>query len=273
MTKKRILSVLLTIAMILSVMTFVGCGSKKAEEPKPTNAKELLDANKKAQKEAENYSFTGKGSAEIKLSSAGQEMKVPASFDATGEISKDIYHLKGSASVEALGEKQNVDGEVFMDIKNKKVYSKTSDAESWSSSDMDVKEEDLKLEVPDNLVENLEFSEEDEAYVLTSDLSKIDIKELLKSMTEDKGDVASLDQALAALDSADISINSGTLKLAYDKDSYLIKSMTIKDFAGSGKYEYMEGQNMDITASLTLDITFSDYNKVSADKFELPKVD
>lgn len=276
MTKKRILSVLLTIAMVLSVLTFVGCGSKKeAEEPKPTNVQELLDANKKAQKKVKNYSFTGKGSAEIKVSYSGQEMTVPASFDASGEISDDVIHGKGSASVEALGEKQDVDGEIFMDMKNKKVYSKTSDSDSWSSSEMDFKQEDIKVELPDSLKDILEFAEEDDAYVLTADLSKIDLKELIKSIAEQQEDMdnASIEQALAALDSVDIAIDSGTLKMEYDKDTCLIKSFSIKEMAGSGKYEYMEGENMDVSASLDVEFTFSDYDKVSADSFKLPEVE
>ena len=78
MTKKRILSLCLTVVLVLSMLVFAGCGSKekKEEAPKPTNTQELLDAYKKASEDVENYSLAGKGTMEIKAAAQGMEMSI-----------------------------------------------------------------------------------------------------------------------------------------------------------------------------------------------------
>ena len=104
---KKKLSILLAMIMVMSLLALTGCGSKKEEakeEPKPTTAEELLEANKKAQKEAENYAIKGNGSAELKAASQGMEMTVPLSFDVEGAVSKDVIYGKGSGGMR--GEKE-----------------------------------------------------------------------------------------------------------------------------------------------------------------------
>ncbi len=274
MTKKKLLSVILSVVMVMTMLALTGCGGEKKEEaPKPTSAEELLDASKKAMEDVENYSFNAKGSAEIKAGASGQEMSMPAEFEAEGEISDDVIHAKGSGSVEYLGQKQEASPEAYLDIKNKKAYAKMSADDSWSASDLTLETDDVSFEVPDSLKPELEFSEEDDAYVLTCDLSKIDIKELLKSIAEQQegAEDMNLDDALAALDQVNLSLDSGTLTMKYDKETCLISSMTIKEFAGSGKTAIAEGQDMTITASVDMEFNFTDYNKVPADAFKLPE--
>ena len=273
MNRRKILSICLTVVMIMSVLALAGCGSKKEEEPKPTNAQELLDASKKASKEVDNFSLAGNGKIEIKAGVQGSEMSVPITFDGTGDISKDVIHAKANASMTMMGQEQKVAPEVYVDIKNKKTYSKTSEDEDWTSSDLDLDTEKMQsVEIPESIKTDLAFSETDEAYVLESDLTKIDLKELIKSVSENQEGAEQIDQALDAIDQAKIAINSGKLTMTYDKETYLIKSVTIKELAGSGSSEIAEGQNMDITATADIELTFSDYGKVAADKFKLPEV-
>ena len=271
MTRRKLLSICLAIAMTASMMMLAGCGSKEKEEPKPTNTQELLDASKKAQEDVENVSIAGSGKAEIKAGSQGQEMTVPASFELTADASKDMIHAKGSGSIEMFGEKQEVAPEAYVDVKNKKIYSKTEEGGEWTSSDFDIDTEDVKVELPESIKEKLEFSETDDGYVLECDLSKIDIKELMKALSEEKGDVESLNEALDAIDKANVTIDTGKLTLTYDKETYLLSSMAVKEFSGSGSSEITEGQNLDVTATMDIEFTFSDYNNVAADKFALPE--
>ena len=274
MTKKRIFSVVIAITMIMSMAAFTGCGSKEAEEdPKPTNTQELLDANKKANEESKNFSFKGEGDAEIKAGSQGMEMSMAANFSGDGEVSKDVIHAKAKASVEMFGEKQDVAPEIYMDKKNKKVVAKTTEDGEWTSSELDMDTEEVKFEMPEAMKKQLEFKETDDAYVLECDLSKVDIKELLKSVAEEQGDVEGLDDMLATIEQANVAIKSGTLTMEFDKDNYLQKSITIKDLSGSGSSEVTEGQNMEMTVTANLKFTFSDYDKVSDDKFEVPSVE
>ena len=274
MTKKRIFSVVIAIAMIMSMAAFTGCGSKKAEEaPKPTNTQELLDANKKANEKAETFSFKGEGDAEIKAGSQGMEMSITANFSGDGEASKDVIHVKAKASMDMLGEKQDVAPEIYVDKKNNKVVARTEEDGKWTSSDLDMDTEEIKFEMPESLKKQLEFKETDDAYVLECDLSKVDIKELLKSVAEEQGDVEGLDDMLAAIEKVDAAIDSGTFTMEFDKDTCLQKSIIIKDLSGSGSSEIAEGQNMEMTVAANLKFTFSDYDKVSDDKFEVPSVE
>ena len=273
---KKKLSILLAMVMIMSLLALTGCGSKKEEAkdetPKPTTAEELLEANKKAQKEAENYAVKGKGSAEIKASSNGMEMTVPVEFDVEAEISKDVIHGKGSGSVEMSGEKQEGSGEVFLDRKNKKTYSRTGEDEAWSSSDLSEDTENIKFEIPESLKPNLEFSEEDDAYVLECDLTQIDLVELFKSFAEQQ-DIDQVDSAIETIEGANPAITAGKLTMKYEKDTCLLKSITVKEFAGSAATEIAEGQSMDISASADIEFNFSDYGKVPAETFELPEAE
>ncbi len=272
MTKKRILSICLAVVLMMSMAALAGCGSKEEakEDPKPTNTQELLDLNKKANEDVENYSLTGKGNLELKVSSGDEEMSAPIEFDANADLSKTIIHGKGTFSMTMMGETQKAEPEVYVDLENKKMYGKTADEDSWSTSDMDFDDEDLKVDLPDTIKEKLEFAESDDVYELTCDLTQIDIKDLIKTVVGDK-EIDGLDTALEAIDKAEVKIDAGTLKMTYDKDSYLMTSMEIKEFSGSGKYEITEGQSMDVSATAVLDISLSDYNEVPEENFKLPE--
>ena len=271
---KKKLSILLAMIMVMSLLALTGCGSKKEEakeEPKPTTAEELLEANKKAQKEAENYAIKGNGSAELKAASQGMEMTVPLSFDVEGAVSKDVIYGKGSGSAEMSGEKRDVSGEVFFDRKNKKTYSRTEEDGEWSSSELNEDAENIKFEVPESLKPSLEFSEADDAYVLECDLTQIDLVEIIKSFAEQQ-EIEQIDSAMETIESAKPAITAGKLTMKYEKDTCLLKSITVKEFAGSASTEIAEGQSMDIGATANIEFTFSDYGKVPAETFKLPEV-
>ncbi len=106
--------------------------------------------------------------------------------------------------------------------------------------------------------------------MLESDLTQIDLVEIIKSLAEQQ-EIEQIDSAMETIEAANPAITSGKLTIKYEKDTCLLKSITVKEFAGSAATEIAEGQSMDIGATADIEFTFSDYGKVPAETFKLPE--
>ena len=274
--KKKFISLFMVAALVLSMLALAGCGkkvAKKEADPEPTTVKEMFAANKKANKKVDSVKFATEGDLKINADAEGFSTEIPANFNFEGASSKDMVHAKGSASLEMFGQKQDVNPEVYIDIKNGKAYACPDAEEDWTSTDFadqlkEAKESQKEVKVPQSIYDTLTFSAGEDEYKVEGDLSKVDIEALIKDAGLEE------DQMQAALDSikkANFKLDSGKLTITFDKKTKLIKKIDLADLAGSANQEVTEGQEASYSASLSFNIKFTDYNAVDPAELKIPQ--
>lgn len=234
---------LLFLFVFASLMVLAACGSK------PQTAEELLDSAIEANEELDSYSFEMMMEAE----SMGTTMKIEATGDVTYE--PNVMHMKMSMGLIGITldvETYITDDDMYMQMFGEWIRIEEDEVELDAIDEM-VSDQ---LDDLDEFINEFEFKEEDDAYVLTLTSSGeefIDYLESYLSTLEMGADADLLDDDFAS------TVNSIDMEMKFDKETFLLTSQTID----------MEFDEDGETLDAHVEIMLSNMNEI--DPIEIPE--
>ena len=270
--KKRIL-----IITILSIACLTLClfAFTTLMRPKVTGVKSLAAANIKAQSKVKNYHMDGDINMDITLDNAEfqsllgmLDLKLPVKMTLRADAGSETAHVITDASVTILGETVPVrTSELYLDVKNRTVYSKTGDPPQWKKSESQADQLGFKELVGGiaaagkTVLENATYNETDEFYTLTMPAEKTG--DLIK-------DLHLLDRVdLGIADVSDITVEGGLIIYNVDKKTCLVSSVELKDVDCRGKGTY-EDISVDLKFLINGSFRFSRYNELEESEYTIP---
>ena len=270
--KKRIL-----IITILSIACLTLClfAFTTLMRPKVTGVKSLVAANIKAQSKVKNYHMDGDINMDITLDNAEFQsllgmlnLKLPVKMTLSADAGRETAHVITDANVTILGETVPVQtSELYLDMKNRTVYSKTGDPPQWKKSENQAEQLGFKELVGGiaaagkTVLENASYNETDEFYTLTIPAEKTG--DLIK-------DLHLLDRVdLGIADVSDITVEGGLIIYNVDKKTCLVSSVELKDVDCRGKGTY-EDISVDLKFLINGSFRFSRYNELEESEYTIP---
>lgn len=271
-TEKRILiiTVLSVACLTLCVIVFTSL-----MKPKITGVKSLAAANIKAQSKVKNYHMDGDVNMDITLdykelqSIEGKlNLKLPVKMTLSTDAGGETAHVITDARITLFGANVTVKtSELYLDMKNKTVYSRTGEPPQWKKSgnyadQMGFKELVGGIAIAGKTVlENASFNETDEFYILTMPAEKTG--DLIK-------DLHLLDRVdLGIADVSDITVEGGQIIYNVDKTTFLVSSAELKEVGCRGKGTY-EGVSLNLKFSINGAFKFSRYNELEEPEYTIP---
>lgn len=225
MRKKGFIPVILATIMVIGSLT--GCGAEKV------TAESLL-SNAFGSKEVASLDATVVFDLDMDVdasslmgsdSDADTTMNFAVNLDCDVQSTKDVAHTEGKATVAFFGTKTKVDIESYTDIENKTAYTYDKDSDSWVKSDLDSSSfgfNNLSDKFSADLFDNLTLAErksKNDDYTVTGTIAYKNIKDFVGEELENLSDST-------GTDGLDLDKLSFDVKMNFDKDSKLVKSMT-----------------------------------------------
>ena len=304
---KKILAYGLVSAMTLSMLTgcskpaiidkAVGGGSKKT-------AKEVVKAyNEYLEDVDNNYAVEGSFSAEGKVKMSGVSVDFSLDADVEGAMANKNSHMTTSASVEALGQSQDVDVEMYVDNDEGYVYSNISTDDEWTktaipdedelkdqldealseiSDDIDLSYQDI-IDAAKNgdLFEDATIKTKGKTYIVSLTLKQLADNDLFKDIVDLYNDEYK-DELLDSVpeDIYDELVDYlSDIKFVYtfDTKNCALKEVSVENLSYSGKFEDLEdvlgdgNDKLEIDFDASFSMELSDYGKVDEDDVAVPK--
>lgn len=274
---KKKTTLIITI-LLIACLTSGLIAFKTLVRPKITGVKSLAAANIRAQSKVKNYHMDGEVNMDITFDSDELQplqnildLRLPVNMILTADAGSETAHIITDASMIIFGETVPVrTSELYLDIKNMAVYSKTGEPPQWKKSgghadQMGFKELAGGIAVAGKTVlENAAFSETDEFYTLTMPAEKTG--DLVK-------DLHLLDRVdLGIADVSDITVEGGQIIYNVDKTTFLVSSVELKDVdcRGKGTYEKMSDVSVDLKFLINGSFLFSRYNELEESEYAIP---
>ena len=271
--KKRLLT--LSLASLLVISSLTGCGGQKV------TAQSLLDGaygNEKIKSvdmdialnvdaDVDTSNFLGETDTES-VDEIDPNMQVyptestPMNFkialDANAKANEKVAYIDGNVDLNLFGFSQKIPTKSYSDLDNNVIYTYNENSDSWTktenkSSKIDFEKINTKLS--NDVFEDLKLEDskkDDSVYTVTGTISMDKLKDLYGDVADDILDTES--------DTLDMSKMKFDVKMTFDKDSKLIKSMdytidsssldsdqyTINDFSISIVFNQFNGVNVSI---------------------------
>ena len=268
--RSLIIAILSIVCLALCLIAFI-----TLMRPKVTGVKSLIAANIKAQSKVKNYHMDGDVNMDITLdydelqSIVGMlNLKLPVRMTLSTDAGDKTAHVITDAGVTILGETVPVQtSELYIDMKNKVVYSKTGDPPQWKKSENNADQMGFKELVGGisiagkTVLENASYSETDEFYSLTMPAEKTG------DLINDLHLLNRVDLGIA--DVSDITVEGGQIVYNVDKTTLLVSSVELKDVNCRGKGTY-NGVSVDLRFSVNGAFLFSRYNELEESEYTIP---
>ena len=259
--------IILIAALVFTLGTLTSCGG-----PSITDAKSLVAANKAAQEAVKNFHMDGDLDMEMKMKMeelqallGTAELSMPMKMEMSMDMSKETAHGTTKTDVTTLGQTQSVDAEMYCDIKEGIVYTKTDASNTWVKSNQEINTADMVESLAgagDELLEKAEFSSDDDSYKLT--LSA----EVLGESINDLGlmnDIGS-----AGMEIKDLNMSEGTIVYTFDKETVLMKKVEMDDVKVTANGT-MDGTSLDMDIDMDAEYEFSKYDELDPKDYEIPE--
>ena len=262
--RSKLLCLILGLVFVLGLMT--ACG-----ETSITDGKSLIEANKAAQEKVESFHMDSDIDMDMSMKMDGLEavlgsssIEMPMKMEIAMDAGKETAHGTTTADISVLGQSQKVDAEMYYDLKNGTVYSKTADSSTWTKSEQDMSSIDLAgnlADISDEILEKAEFSSDDDGYKLT-----LQAKDLGDSINE-MGLLNDINSAGVSLDK--FTINEGQIIYTFNKENVNLQKVDMEDIkidaAGTA-----QGSTVDLAIDMDGDYEFSKYNQLDPKDYEIP---
>ena len=277
MRRVRVLVVSLLV-FVLAVFGLAACGgsggssgssSAKAE---PANAADVFKAYSAGN--ADNYTVNGAMAYKINASGSGMTLEMPINikwdnFDFAGKYS----HGKLSMSMEAMGQSENMNAEMYMDLSGSKpvVYS-SEDGTTWTKN-ADSSMGDVQQFLPTfadstsaELFAKSEFSKTDSGYTVKVKMKdwmdNTSTKEMFSQLSSAMGQSADTEALEKAMEGCSVTYT-------FDKDCNLTK-LQMDEFT----YETTvntAGTSMNMKIGMSIDCDYSNFGKIDESKVKAPE--
>ena len=261
-----ILSILCLILCVVAVTTLM--------RPKVKGVKSLAAANIKAQSKVKNYHMDGEVNMDITLDYEEAQsildklnLKLPVKMTISTDAGGETAHVITDASVTILGETVPVGtSELYLDFKNKAVYSKTGEPPQWKKSENYADQMGFRELVGGitmagkTVLENASFNETNEFYTLTMPAEKTG--DLIR-------DLHLLDRVdLGIADVSDITVEGGQIIYNVDKTTCRVSSAELRDVECRGKGTY-ESVSVNLKFLINGSFLFSRYDELEEAEYTI----
>lgn len=251
---------ILAMCIAVSGMGIVPVHADGIEDPEG-----LVDAYLK--EERSNYNMEGTVSMGVKVASEGVTVEIPVDISLDMDVAGDNMHGEVGVKMEVAGQSMDENFEMYAE-KDGSIMSTYLDLDgSWQCSLSNVSETpgfSSASEISE--INWTGFEEKEDAYELTTDFSEI--KDSLG--TEADGIMDEFASSLGS-GSSDIldSLGNGEVVYSFDKDTLDLLSVDMEGLEGKTETE-ISGSSVDLSFTLSMDIDFSDFGKVSEDDVKVP---
>ena len=258
--KKRVVGI--AMIMTILILSLSGCGVTKASLL--TNiGKNMLVAKSLTMKAAIDSTLTGE------VMGATVDAKVSANMDTDVNLNPFVGHGKGAMSFEVLGQSQTVNAEVYEEVVDNRLnVFASADGTTWHTRSSQLDDSNFKFygiagiaKLGDmlELEDKTEMLDGEECYVLTGEIDGQTLEQVIKLVMGDEGQMKEL------LKDVDWSGRQAPTKIYVSKkNKHLVKLsfdiIGVMDAAMESALGPFSG--MLKCSECTLDITFSNYNKV-----------
>lgn len=258
----RLLSIMLVLVMAMSLMA---CGSKKStktskNELSELTAEELVTKVSSASQDIKGVSATA--NVDVAVSLSGMEMSAEGALELKSNIDPSQTYSKINLTIDALGEKQDINAETYEIFNDDKIDSYSLVDGEWSYTSIDASEyadvmsdltsslESIDYSMVSEYFDKIEASSKDGNYELTMTVTT----EKLLSKLEELG----LTKELGDIDLSVVPDATVTLKSAFDGKTYLPVSTSMAVEMDPIEYQ---GTKIELTTFI-FDMTFDSYDSV-----------
>ena len=273
--KKLIIAIIAIACLVIGGLIFVVA----CDGPRVTGVKSLVAANLKAQSKVDNYHMDGTVKMDITLDPEQSDLledilehvdiELPVKMTVGTDAGSESAHITTDATVKLFGKSVPVQtAEVYLDIKNTVVYTKTGDSTEWKQTG----DEETQLEFKDlagglavvgkTVLDNATFKETEEYYSLIIPAEKAG------DLVADLHLLERVDLGIA--DVRDITVEGGQIIYNVDKTTRLVSSVELKNVDVRGKGVY-KGVSADLLFPTNGIFRFSRYNELEDSEYAIPE--
>lgn len=268
--RSRVLILIAGLVLALGMLTSCGEGNKEGGAT-INDVQSLVAANKVAQAAVKNFHMDGDMDMNTKMKMEGlgellgmDELSMPMDIVISMDVGRETAHGDTNTSLDFMGQSQDVAAEMYCDLKEGIVYTKTEGAEGWTKKEQDMSSIDMASTISQmgaEVLEKAEFSSDAETYKLT--LSA----EALGDTIQDLGILN--DFSSSGVEIKDLKLNDGSMIYSFDKETALVKTVEMRgiEMEATGS---MEGYTMDVGIGMDGKYDFSKYDELSPTDHEIP---
>ena len=251
----------------LTLGLFTACGGS----PTIDDASSLVEANKAAQEAVTSYHMDSDMDMNIAMGMEGLEsllgtssLSMPMDMKMAMDMGKESAHGTTSVSISMMGQKQDVNAEMYVDIKEGVAYSKLDGADTWTKSEQDAASMDMAgsvSEMSEDILSKAKFESDDDSYELT--LTAADLGESIS-------DLGLMDNlGSSGVELKDFSMTEGEVKYTFDKDKVLLRKVSMDDvkIKATGS---MQGTTMDMDITMEADYELGKYDELDPKDYQIP---
>ena len=253
------------IALTLGI--FTACGGS----PTIDDASSLIEANRTAQEAVSSYHMDSDMDMNIAMGMEGLEsllgsssLNMPMDMKMSMDMGKESGHGTTSVSISMMGQKQDVNAEMYVDIKEGVAYSKLDTADAWTKNEQDASTMDMISSVSamsDEILSKAKFESDEESYKLT--LTAADLGESIN----DLGLMDSLGSSGVEL--KDFSMTEGEIKYTFDKDKVLLRKISMDNVKVKATGS-VQGTTMDMDITMKADYELGKYDELDPKDYQIP---
>ena len=266
--KKRILAVLLTLAIVLCAFLLGGCTKEDAyiifkDALSKTNALDDIDATMKMQ---------------VDVKSEGMSLSVPMSVDMKGTgLQSESPLLSSKLSMKMLGQEMKLDmyqeGKTAYITMGDTKYKITVDGENDNEYDYTDDMQDVMQDLPEELFENISFTETEKGQEITVNVPESMFEEIYDDVIESAGATsgASVDDLKVSNTKVTVCINDGYVvlyKMSFKMNMDIEGIKSESDVSASVEYK-----NIGKKVTVTPPEGYKDYEEYSVPDLDLDSGD
>ena len=258
--KKKLIIFITLLSTIGGSLT--GCTLPSLTAPK--TAEDL--AQRYASNFTDNFRIKVESDEDVVVSAAGSSEKLKMNTEMNFDINGSLLHGDTKMDIASTQQTSNVNLEMYSDGEN--TWHKT-DGGQWEVTSVDA---DSKLnfgEVDPEIFKGatLDYNKDDGLYIVSLSLKDIDIDKNPITSYVNIGDT-NLFNGLFSENEMLSALNECTLVYTFDKD-YTLCSLSMDDVVYHTTKD-IQGTPADITVTMSLNIEFSEYNKIKKEDVEVP---
>ena len=269
MKKKLTVAAAALMLLIGTIGLLTACGG--SDKPQITDAASLAAASQKALEGVENFHVDMDMDMEMTMKMDGlkevmgtDSMTVPAKIKTNLDSGKETAHGTTEVKMSMMNQPMDQAAEIYIDLVNGVTYTKAEGTEAWIKTDSDASMSDMMSSLSTlgtDVLEQAEFSESEDGYVLTLDASVMG--EAIKESDMLGNYVGS------GLDLETFDITGGQFVYTFDKESTRPIKIEMKDVDMKAKGE-TQGTAVDILVPMNAAIVYSQYGEIDPGAYEIP---
>lgn len=283
--KRVVKFVLLGVAVLSMGAIMAACGSSSDggdSSKEDLSVKAVLEKARDKYASVKNYHSDLKLDMDMSVEKADDKSKdkgsstslsIPLKIDSKIDSSKEEAHMFMDVDVTAFGMNQKMNIEAYTDLKSGDTWERSSDTDNeWvyndtGSTKMISNDTLISSDIDDKSLEKLTMTEKDGDYVITGEVPKSFMDDVLNSVSKTTNTSGGDSEVVPE----DMKIKGGEITYVVSKD-FEMKNINLKGVTLEATTENaMLGGKVKTSMKMDMDMSMSDYDQLDKSTYEIPK--